>query len=69
MANDRKVISLVPGKPDTLSSAIAEMRDRMPGVIEYNRIIARVQRQAYLAYIEEGFTPKQALELCKGAKL
>lgn len=68
MKDDGKVVALVPGKPDTLASAVAEMRDRMPGMIEYNRIMAKVQREAYLAYVAEGFTPKQALELCKSAK-
>lgn len=68
MATDRKVVSLVPGKPDKLAAAVAELRDRAPGVIEYNRIMAKVQREAYLAYVAEGFTPKQALELCKAVR-
>lgn len=56
------------GDPGELAKAVAEMRQRLPALIEFQRIMARVQREAYLAYIAEGFTQKQALELVKGMK-
>lgn len=63
------IVSLAKsGEPDELASAVGELRQRMPGMIEYNRIMAKVQRDAYLAYVEQGFTAKQALELCKTLK-
>ncbi len=66
MADKGNVVSLgASGKPDMLNAAIGKLRDCMPGMIEYKRIMAKVQREAYLAYIDAGFTPKQALELVK----
>lgn len=66
MADKKNVVSLVAkGDPDAVSLAVSEMRDRLPGMIEYNRVMAKLQRETYLAYIDQGFTPKQALELVK----
>ena len=69
MADDNRVVSIATaGKPDELAAAVAELRARLPGRIEYQRIMAKLQRAAYDAYIEQGFTPKQALELVKDLK-
>lgn len=69
MADDRNVLQLVKsGKTDELGDALAALRKAAPGMIEYNRIMAKVQREAYIAYITEGFTPAQALELCKAVR-
>lgn len=39
-------------------------------MIEFEKILAKLQREAYLARLGAGFTPpKQALELVKGIKL
>lgn len=69
MGNDRKVVHLAnSGKPDKLAAAVAELRGLLPGQIEYQRIMAKLQREAYQAYITEGFSPEQALELCKSVR-
>lgn len=66
---DKTVVNLVKsGDPSKLDAAVAEMRERLPGMIEYQRIIAKLQRETYLACIKEGFTDKQALELAKFAR-
>jgi len=71
MPNDNVVnLALVAqGDPSELAKAVAEMRTRMPALLEYRRILAKVQREAYLAYLAEGFTAEQAIELAKDARL
>jgi hypothetical protein len=64
------VLQLVrSGAADEGAQAVAELRRAIPALQEYNRLIASVQRNAYVAYIKEGFTPAQALELCKAMRL
>ncbi|MFC4729092.1 hypothetical protein ACFO3Q_13035 [Coralloluteibacterium thermophilus] len=66
--SDNKVVNLAlvaSGDPSEVAKAVGELRTRLPGMIEYQRIMARLQREAYLAYLAEGFTPKQALDLAK----
>lgn len=64
------VLQLVKtGAADKTAHAIAELRKSVPALKEYNRLIASVQRDAYEAYIREGFTSAQALELCKAVRL
>lgn len=68
MSSDRKVANLElvrKGDPDELARAIAEMRERLPALIEHQKLLAKMQREAYLSYIEVGFTHRDALELCK----
>lgn len=68
MSDDRKVANLElarKGVPDDLARAIAEMRDRLPALIEHQKLLAKMQRAAYLSYIEVGFAHRDALELCK----
>jgi len=64
------VLQLVKsGAADEGAEAVAQLRKALPALQEYNRLIASVQRDAYKAYILEGFTPAQALELCKAMRL
>lgn len=68
MSDDRKVANLELVRkcdPDELAKALAEMRDRLPTLIEHQKLLAKMQREAYLSYIEVGFTHRDALELCK----
>ena len=69
MARDSKVVELVKsGDPDKLAAAVAELRQLMPARVEYHKIMARMQREAFDAYIAEGFTEAQALELVKAIR-
>lgn len=52
-------------KPGELTESIINLRKSEPLFIEYVRIRARVQRAAYLELIEQGFTPDEALDLCR----
>lgn len=58
-------LSLFPGKPDEFLGALDALKREVPGLMEYAKIVAQLRFAAYRAYIEEGFTPEQALELCK----
>lgn len=69
MEGDRKkVVSIADTQRDKLAADVAELRSLLPARIEYQRVMAKLQREAYQAYIAEGFTPKEALELCKNLK-
>jgi hypothetical protein len=69
MADDRNVLKLAAsGKPDKLAADVAELRSLLPARIEYQKVMAKLQREAYDAYLAEGFTPAQALELVKELK-
>lgn len=46
-------------------NAVIRMRLMMEPQIEYLRLRARLQKEKYDALIENGFTPNQAIELCK----
>lgn len=66
MADDRNVLHLAAtGQPDKMAADVAELRTLLPARIEYQKVMAKLQREAYLAYIEQGFTKSEALELCK----
>lgn len=69
MAKSENVVELVKsGDQDKIAAAVAELRRLLPARIEYQRVMARLQREAYDAYIAEGFDEWQALELCKDLK-
>jgi len=48
-----------------LAAAVEQLRRDRDLIIAHHRELAKIQRQAYLAYIEEGFTAAQALALVK----
>jgi hypothetical protein len=50
---------------DDLKGAISNTRRNLPALFEHVQMQAKLRRVAYLAYLEEGFTEAQALELCK----
>jgi hypothetical protein len=41
------------------------LKDNLPEHLEFMWIKAKLKREGYMAYLSEGFTPEQALELCK----
>ena len=62
-----KVVTLTTPQ-DKLKAALDTLAANVPFVIEMHKISAKVKREAYLAYIKEGFTEEQALELTKGVQ-
>jgi hypothetical protein len=59
-----KIVELV-GDRDKFRGAIDAMRRDLSNHIEYAQLQAKLRRASYLAYVGEGFTEQQALELCK----
>lgn len=68
MTDDRKVVSLLKSEPDALAAAVQEFARKLPTMIEHQRLVAKLQRSAYLAYLDEGFTAAQALDLAKSIR-
>jgi chromosome segregation ATPase len=58
-------LTSIPGKTDEFKAAIEHLKRQMDSAIEYATLKAHLQRAAYNAYMKEGFTPAEALELCK----
>lgn len=48
-----------------LAQQVAELVEFLPMRIDIERFTAKVTRARFLALVAEGFTPEQALELCK----
>jgi DNA topoisomerase IB len=48
------------------AQAIANLRDNLPAMMEFQRLNAKVIRAKYVALIGEGFSEQQALQLCGG---
>lgn len=68
MADDKRVVSLHPLAPDKLAGDVEEFRRKLPTVIEHTKLMAKLHRAAYLAYLDEGFTAQQAMDLVKAMK-
>ena len=67
MADDKdkpKVIN-VDFTPDEAKAALENLRRELPALIASNREIAKLLYAKYLALVEAGFRPGDALELCK----
>lgn len=45
--------------------AVKGLRENMPALMEYEAIQAKITWRKFCALQAEGFTPQQALELCK----
>jgi hypothetical protein len=52
---------------DELKAALETLKRDLPTFLEYQAVIAKIKRAQYDALIEAGFSPEQALELCKGS--
>ena len=58
-------VSVLPNvEKDKLAAAVEQFRRNAELLIEHHAIMARVRRGAYEAYLNQGFTADQALELC-----
>lgn len=50
---------------DKMRAQLEALRRNAEYLIEYQAIVASIRRKAFQAYVREGFTEQQALELCK----
>ena len=48
-----------------IAQQIAEMNEVTPMRLDLERALAKITRAKFIALVGEGFTPEQALELCK----
>lgn len=55
----------MPEIKNEIAAAGDHIRRHLVALIENQKAVAKIRRAAYLAYVEEGFTEAQALELCK----
>jgi hypothetical protein len=58
-----KIVEL--GVSNPLQGDIESFRRKIPVLIEYAQLQAKLRRASYLAHVEAGFTEVQALDLCK----
>ena len=49
---------------DDMRAEIEKMKRAVPILMEYAELIAQIRKAGYDAYIKQGFTPEQALQLC-----
>lgn len=62
--NDKPTIVPTIKTNDEVLSSLEKLRRSEASCIETARIVARIRRASYLAYLEQGFSEQQALELC-----
>lgn len=62
-----KVVGI--GDKDEMRAALEQMKRSLPVYKEHAGILAKIRKASYDAHIAEGFTPAQALELCKSMML
>jgi Tfp pilus assembly protein PilO len=55
----------LPSKQDDIKGAVEALRRNLPVVIEHYQLVAEVNRAIYLAYVQQGFTEEQSLDLVK----
>ena len=46
-------------------AALKKMKEQVPIMVEYYRVVAKLHREKFKALKEQGFTDAEALELCK----
>ena len=63
--SDFKVIHIVEKQPRPTETTIREIEAVLPTVIAAQQAFAQVTRARFVALTTEGFTPEQALVLCK----
>jgi len=61
--NDFEVLNF--DKPDEMKAAVEQLKRSLPMMVEHARIVAQMRWASFQAHLDQGFTPEQALELCK----
>jgi hypothetical protein len=52
-------------EPNATKEAIRNMKEQLPAMSEYYKIVAKMTRLKFDALLVEGFSPEEALKLCK----
>ncbi len=52
-------------KPEALKAQLFDLIERLPTMMEFDKQIAKLTRQKFLALVKEGFTEAQAIELLR----
>lgn len=68
MSEGPNIVGL-PTKPNEMQAAVEAIKRDAQAFIEMGAVMARIRRAHFTAYIAEGFTPAEALELCKKVTL
>lgn len=67
MANDTPKLHVIERAPDeAFEKALAGLREMARKSLQTAPLLAQIRRTHYLASIDAGFTPAEALELVKG---
>jgi len=53
------------GDKDKLIGQLEKMRRDLPYYLEMSKLVAQIKKANYDAYVEQGFTEEQAMELIK----
>lgn len=61
---DSKIHPL-PGQKNESRAAVEALKRNLSDLKEHARLVAEIRRAGYDAYLEQGFSEDQALELCK----
>lgn len=62
-------MSVTPFPPDKFKKMLEEAKRRLDDELEAQQIFAKIDRARFLAWVKEGFTEAQAMELLKAEKI
>jgi len=62
---DNIIIKLVECDTDENKRILENLIKHLPEILKYSKVRAEICRSDYLAYVNQGFTEEQALELCR----
>lgn len=63
--NFNSILRTIETKKDKDLAIMQLMRRELPAHAEKTKLFAQYKKISFDAYVKEGFTPEQALELCK----
>ena len=67
--NSKTNLTLLKIKSRKLLTVNDQFKTEIPAITEYVKKLAAIRKINYDAHIDEGFTPEQALELCKSTTI